>query len=395
MGIAGHGRMAYIDGSNLEPTKTSGVWHTWFLEDNQVKTWIVNSASIDIQPLILQKKTARDMWVVLEQMYGQKKMAIRTYQIMKTVYGLRQGNSSVADYYGALKAKWEELDYHSDIPWHCPQDQSLHVAQEWKNRVFLFLAGLNDEFEGVRSQILNSGEVSSIEYVYSCVEAKEQRRLVTNEGKRDLVPYHERSVLVSRGPGGLTRSIRRCTHCKKTGHTVDYCWDLHLEKKGNKGRSSIGKTNVSEVHKSSGEKVSISADQIRELRAYLGRIDGCEVPTLTATAVVSPKARRREVPALLFTYARHCSSHVPPDARCGRSHRPTPLKFQRLLLHRLRSLPPLPPATSPRSAAAVLRLPWYLCLRRVSASYSLPHRRPWRSIVTALGGVLGRRQKKQ
>ncbi|XP_031502234.1 uncharacterized protein LOC116265635 [Nymphaea colorata] len=283
MGIAARGRIAYIDGRNPELAKTSGVWDTWFLEDNQVKTWIVNSVSADIQPLILWKKTARDMWVVLEQMYGQKKRAIRTYQIVKTVYGLRQGNPSVADYYGALKAKWEELDYHSDIPWHCPQDQALYVAQVWENKMFLFLAGLNDEFEGVRSQILNSGEVPSVEDVYSCVEAKDQRRLVTNEGKRDLVPYHERSALVSRGTGGPTRSLHRCTHCKKTGHTMDYCWDLHPEKKGNKGRSSIGKMPVSEVPKSSGEKVSISADQIRELRAYLGRIDVNQAETADET----------------------------------------------------------------------------------------------------------------
>ncbi|KAF3771526.1 hypothetical protein EJ110_NYTH60282, partial [Nymphaea thermarum] len=89
MGIAARDRMTYIDGSNPEPV-----------------------------PLILRKKTARDMWVVLEQMYGQKKTDIRTYQVMKTVYNLRQGSSSVAEYYGALKAKWEELDYHSDLPWH-------------------------------------------------------------------------------------------------------------------------------------------------------------------------------------------------------------------------------------------------------------------------------------
>ncbi|KAF3786786.1 hypothetical protein EJ110_NYTH24686 [Nymphaea thermarum] len=79
MGIAGRGRIAYIDGRNPEPARTSGVWDTWFLEDNQVKTWIVNSVSADLQPLILRKKTARDMWVILEQMYGQKKTAIRTY----------------------------------------------------------------------------------------------------------------------------------------------------------------------------------------------------------------------------------------------------------------------------------------------------------------------------
>ncbi|KAF3779034.1 hypothetical protein EJ110_NYTH34942 [Nymphaea thermarum] len=279
MGIAGRGRMAYIDGSNPEPARTSGVWHTWFLEDNQLKTWIVNFVSAEIQPLILQKKTARDMWMVLEQMYGQNKMAICTYQVMKTVYNLRQGNSFVADYYGALKAKWEELDYHYDIPWHCPQDQALHIAQEWENKVYLFLAGLNDEFEGVRSQILSFGEVSSIEDVYSVVEAKEQRRLVTNESKRDLGLSHERSALVSRGPGGLARPPRRCTHCKKTGHTVDYYWDLHPDKKGNRGRSSSGKTHVPEVPKSNGEKLSISADQLRELRAYLGRIDVNKIET--------------------------------------------------------------------------------------------------------------------
>ncbi|KAF3771921.1 hypothetical protein EJ110_NYTH59159, partial [Nymphaea thermarum] len=235
MEIDGRGRMAYIDGSNPGPARTSDVWHTWFLEDNQ--------------------KTAWDMWVILEQMYGQKKTAIRTYQVMKTVYNLRQGNSSVAEYYATLKAKWEELDYHSDIPWHCPQDQALHIAQEWENRVLLFLAGLNDEFEGVESQILNFGEVSSIEDVYSVVEAEEQRRLVTNESKRDLGLFHERSALVSRGPRGLARPPRRCTHCKKTGHTVDYCWDLHPDKKGNRGRSSSGKTPVPEAPKSSGEKL--------------------------------------------------------------------------------------------------------------------------------------------
>ncbi|KAF3776054.1 hypothetical protein EJ110_NYTH48327 [Nymphaea thermarum] len=273
MGIAGRGRIAYIDGRNPEPAKTSGVWDTWFLEDNQVKTWIANSVSADIQPLILRQMTVRDMWVILEQMYGQKKKAIRTYQLMKTVYGLWQGNLSIADYYGALKAKWEDLDYCSDITWHYPQDQALYVAKEWENRVFLFLAGLNDEFKGVRSLIPNSREVSSIEDVYSCVEAEEQRRLVTTEGKRDLMSYNERSALVSCGPGGTTRSLCRCTHRKKTGHTVDFCWDLHPEKKGNKGRTSNGKPNVSEETKSSGGKVSISAEQLRELRAYLGRID--------------------------------------------------------------------------------------------------------------------------
>ncbi|KAF3772915.1 hypothetical protein EJ110_NYTH56596 [Nymphaea thermarum] len=79
MGIAGRGRIAYVNGSKVEPAANSMAWDTWFLEDNQVKTWIVNSVSSDIQSLILRKKTARDMWVILKQMYGQKKRKVRVY----------------------------------------------------------------------------------------------------------------------------------------------------------------------------------------------------------------------------------------------------------------------------------------------------------------------------
>lgn len=38
----------------------------------------------------------------------------------------------------------------------------------------MFLGGLEDEFESVRSQILNSGNLTSIEEVYAKIEAKEQ-----------------------------------------------------------------------------------------------------------------------------------------------------------------------------------------------------------------------------
>ncbi|KAF3782467.1 hypothetical protein EJ110_NYTH34295 [Nymphaea thermarum] len=73
MGIVGWGQITYVNGKKTEPLEASPAWDMWFLEDNQVKTCIVNFVSSDIQSLILRKKTARDMWVILEQMYGQKK----------------------------------------------------------------------------------------------------------------------------------------------------------------------------------------------------------------------------------------------------------------------------------------------------------------------------------
>ncbi|KAF3771992.1 hypothetical protein EJ110_NYTH58593, partial [Nymphaea thermarum] len=135
VGIAGRGRIAYVNGRKVEPIEGSIAWDTWYLEDNQVTMWIINSVSSEIQPLILRKKTERNMWVILEHMYGQKKRKVRVYQLMRDVYSLRQGTRSVDEFYAALKSKWEDLDYHSDLTWKCPQDQMQYMTKEWENRV--------------------------------------------------------------------------------------------------------------------------------------------------------------------------------------------------------------------------------------------------------------------
>ncbi|KAF3783368.1 hypothetical protein EJ110_NYTH32050 [Nymphaea thermarum] len=266
VGIAGRGRIAYVNGRKVEPVEGSIAWDTWYLEDNQVKMWIINSVSSDIQPLILRKKT---VWVILEHMYGQKKRKVRVYQLMRDVYSLRQGTRSVAEFYAALKSKWEDLDYHSDLTWKCPQDQMQYMTNEWENRVFLFLSGLNDDYENIRSQILNSDESFSIEDVYARVEVEEQRKLVSNDRRGE-----EQSTFLSRASVGSSRSSRKCTQCKKLGHTIDFCWDLHPEKKNSKGRPSASKQCDSSVTGPSDRKGSFFAEQLRELRAYLSQADG-------------------------------------------------------------------------------------------------------------------------
>ncbi|KAF3775118.1 hypothetical protein EJ110_NYTH51239 [Nymphaea thermarum] len=119
IGITSRGRLPYITGDKPAPSKTDPQWATWALEDSQVKVWIISSVSADIQPLILRKPTSFDMWTVLAKMYGRKKRVLRTYQIKRSIYSLKQGELSVASFYAVLKTKWEELDYHVNDDWNC------------------------------------------------------------------------------------------------------------------------------------------------------------------------------------------------------------------------------------------------------------------------------------
>lgn len=56
------------------------------------------------------------------------------------------------------------------------RNENVWMNREWKNITFAFLKALNDDFENIRSQILNFGSILSIDEVYAQCEADEQHR---------------------------------------------------------------------------------------------------------------------------------------------------------------------------------------------------------------------------
>ncbi|KAF3795972.1 hypothetical protein EJ110_NYTH02643 [Nymphaea thermarum] len=295
IGITSRGRLSYITGDKPAPLKSDPQWETWALDDSQVKVWIISSVSSDIQPLILRKPTSFDMWTVLAKMYGRKKRHLHTYQIKRSIYSLTQGDLSVAAYYAALKTKWEELDYHVTDEWKCGSDHSLHWEKEWMDRTFLFLGGLRDEFEPIRSQILNGDEIPGIEEVYARVESEEQRRQVMH-----LTTGSVPSAFVSCASGTGQRPARRCTHCNKLGHSADFCWDLHPKKRLVRGRPPSGRrspslSDSSQGTPSSGVKTTkLSPYQLKELQAYIGRLSTTPEESSTVSAVSKEKDSQME-----------------------------------------------------------------------------------------------------
>lgn len=166
-----------------------GMWTTLMEKrDNQVKlnrdgtngilTWIVNSVSNEIQLLILWNEIIREMWTVLEKMYGTKKRDVRVYSLMKDVYSHRQWEKPVSEFYHILKAKWEDLNYYTDERWKWLEHQAIYWPREWKNKIFIFQYCLNNEFESIRSQILNIRNLTSIKKFYAQVDVEEQRHSI-------------------------------------------------------------------------------------------------------------------------------------------------------------------------------------------------------------------------
>ncbi|KAF3775490.1 hypothetical protein EJ110_NYTH50284 [Nymphaea thermarum] len=180
---------------------------------------------------------------------------------------------------------------------------ALEDSQEWMDRTFIFLGGLRDEFESIRSQILNCDEIPGIEEVYARVESEEQRRQIMH-----IDPSQEKSpaAFVSHTSGTEQRPTRRCSHYNKVGHSVDLCWDLHPEKRLIRGRPPSNRRASSVPEPSPGSsnagKSKLSSDQLKELQAYISRESSVatnyllrKLPSLMRLSLspISPCQRRR------------------------------------------------------------------------------------------------------
>ncbi|KAF3780840.1 hypothetical protein EJ110_NYTH38321 [Nymphaea thermarum] len=137
-----------------------------------------------------------------------------------------------------------------------------------------------------RSQILNCDETPGIEEVYARVESEEQRRQVMHvDSSHESSP----SAFVSRAPGTGHRPVRRCSHCNKLGHSVDFCSDIHPEKRLTRGRPPSSRRgppvpDSSHGSSSSVEKSKLSSDQIKELQAYISRLSTTQEDASTVKA---------------------------------------------------------------------------------------------------------------
>lgn len=90
------------------------------------------------------------------------------------------------------------------------RDQKNYWDKEWQNQTSVLLGGLNNVFEGIRSQILNVGA-----FLKSVIKLKLKRKklLITNKTKYmgQEVKGRNRSALVSHAYPLNAQMNRRCT----------------------------------------------------------------------------------------------------------------------------------------------------------------------------------------
>jgi len=213
-----------------------------------VMSWILNVLTKTIADSIIYAKSARQIWIELEERFGQVNGA-KLYQVQKEMCNVSEGTYDIATYFTKVKSLWDELDDLDEVPpCTCNSVEKL-LKREQNQKLLQFLMGLNDDYNSVRGNILMMNPLPSIGHVYSMLIQEEKQREIRStgnfitdsaslaveshkphqyyRGKVDKVDTRVESSNSRFERNEGKKSILFCNYYKKPGHSIEKCYRLH------------------------------------------------------------------------------------------------------------------------------------------------------------------------
>lgn len=156
---------------------------------------------------------------------------------------MKQNGESIEGYYNCLQGLWREIDYRRPNPMECAIDVQRHNTLLQEDRVYVFLDGLDDRLDKIRSDVLQLQPFPSVEQAYAYVRREDIRQSVmleTNGGPTASVmatksgKQNQMLRMTKRAPGyaatGGSKNLSGglgCSHCGNAKHTRETCFKLH------------------------------------------------------------------------------------------------------------------------------------------------------------------------
>ncbi|OMO78630.1 hypothetical protein CCACVL1_14252 [Corchorus capsularis] len=267
---------------------------TCLLKEENYPTWrraMTNALQAKSKFGVAYCVTAQEMWNDLEERFSQGNAARIRQLKTKMVNTLQQG-MSVSAYYTKLKGIWDELGTYSHIPpCTCGSAKGLAAERE-KEKVHQFLMGLNEKYNVVRSQILNTDPLPSLSRAYALVAQEERQQLVAAsrlpsvEGAAFMTNNANKSNLNRKPTSNRDLSKLFCEHCKKTRHTKDSCFELlgypEWWDKGKKPSKTKAANTAQHMETASGNNNvpinGLTSEQYAQLISMLN-LDKIQIPT--------------------------------------------------------------------------------------------------------------------
>ena len=199
MVIRGKGKFGYLDGSIAKPSPDNPSFQTWDIQNSMAMAWLVHSMEDSIGETYLFYSTAKGIWDAVHLAYSNYDYTSQVFELQNRARSLKQGDLDVTRYFNLLKKLWQELDLFHFCDWKDPEDAILYKKMLTKERIYDFLAGLNQDLDEVRGRILGTKLQLPIDEMYAEVHREESRKRVLLKNQSFVVSPSETSALVTLG----------------------------------------------------------------------------------------------------------------------------------------------------------------------------------------------------
>nr|XP_011467743.1 PREDICTED: uncharacterized protein LOC105352392 [Fragaria vesca subsp. vesca] len=236
LNITGRGKLGYLTSKKKAPSEEEDEegYEVWVEEDSLVQAWLLSSMHKEVRENYEGLETAKEIWDAAKTTFSVAQDDTRNYELQIASVSTKQNGAPLHGYYSNMKKIWQELDILDPLRLKDVDSITYMANKVTKHRVYFFLAGLDPHLDGVRSRILNTKLLPSIEEAYSQVSAEHNRlqKMISDtkhEGSAMIAQYRPPHVCSSQ-PSSSTPPLKspsqgpmKCTHCKSTSHMVETC----------------------------------------------------------------------------------------------------------------------------------------------------------------------------
>ncbi|XP_056695291.1 uncharacterized protein [Spinacia oleracea] len=177
--LSARNKLCFVDGSLNQPAPNSANHRIWIRCNDLVISWMLASLEPKIARSVLYLKTARAIWLELEDRYC-RESGPQLFSVQQQLSELTQGDEEeVASFFTKIKMLWDQLDGLEPLPvcvctgCSCTLTQQLLKTQQ-NQRLIQFLMKLNDKYEHPKSTILMMSPLPTISKAYGLLLQEEQ-----------------------------------------------------------------------------------------------------------------------------------------------------------------------------------------------------------------------------
>ncbi|KAG6490199.1 hypothetical protein ZIOFF_051484 [Zingiber officinale] len=208
-----------------------------------VISWLINSMDASLIGNFIRFPTTKSVWDALATTYFDDSDTSQVYDLRLQMTRLKQAGGSLEKFYSDLQGLWREIDIRRPYPMEYLGDIQRYNSLVQEERACLFLDGLDDHLDNIRSDILQLQLFPTLEQAFAHVRREATRQSVmTNHPASDLhgaglatrgsrlgpwVPPHVGSQSSSGRRAGPTTKGLPCSHCGSVKHSRDNCFKLH------------------------------------------------------------------------------------------------------------------------------------------------------------------------